>query len=269
MEEGFRRSLLSYNKDHVNFDTFLVTKLAERQFERFVIEGDGHCQLNAVRHQLRFSNLSLPSVSVWRENISTAMMSNISGICRHFHISGREDVEELVEHINNFKYMRSARGVTEWGNEYTLYQIAEMYNLHITVLSPFRLDSGVMFLHEECVFAESNSYYKRIFLCRSNTSHYDSVVDTQCVEEDTVFCDEDTQFVDGYNNFVDVDLVDDSNLNGVDAARIEDDSMTDSDCEDGLRTKRPKKLENVCLITRNEKRCLKRKCNSAFLNAKR
>jgi hypothetical protein len=119
-------------------DNYLINKLAERQFKRYKIVGDGHCLLHAIKHQLRYSNLLLPSIPIWREVISMAMTNNVAGICAYFHISGKEEVNELLQHIDNFQYMRSATG-----NEYTIYQICQMYNLHATVLSP----SGSMFLH--------------------------------------------------------------------------------------------------------------------------
>ena len=200
VEESIRQSLVSYNKEFVNFDTYLINKLAERQFKRFEIEGDGHCLLNEVKHQLRYSNLFLPSIPIWREVISIAMLNNVAGICRYFHVSGKRDVYELLEHISNFKYMLSATGIVEWGNECTLYQICAMYNLHVTVFSPFRLHSGIMFLHKEYIFKDNKCDYRRIFLCRSNISHYDSVVDTQlyeedyCLKENTYFVHEDSQF---------------------------------------------------------------------------
>ena len=80
------------------------------------------------------------------------------------------------------------------GNKYSLYQICEMYNLHVNVFSPFRLHLGIMFLHEEHIFEDNKCDYRKVFLCRSNTSHYDSVVDTQLFEEDYRF-KENTHFV--------------------------------------------------------------------------
>jgi hypothetical protein len=50
VEEGIRQSLVSYNKEFVNFDTYVINNLAERQFKRFEIEGNGHCLLNAIKH---------------------------------------------------------------------------------------------------------------------------------------------------------------------------------------------------------------------------
>ena len=90
VEEGIRQSLVSYNKEFVNFDTYVINNLAERQLKRFEIEGDGHCLLNAIKHQLRYSNSFLPSIPTWREVISIPTLNNVAGICRYFHISGKK-----------------------------------------------------------------------------------------------------------------------------------------------------------------------------------
>jgi OTU-like cysteine protease len=213
IKEGVCRLLVSNEQEFVNVDTYLINELAERQFKRYEIEGDGHCLLNAIKHQLRNSNLLLPSISVWREAISLAMSNNVADICSYFHISGKEEVDALVEHINNFKLMRSVTGVVEWGNEYTLYQICKMYKLHVTVLSPFRLRSGAMFLHEQYVFEDNRCDYERIFLCRSNTSHYDSVVDLQVFQKEILFIDE-THFIEN-----DTQSIDDLQINSNDSER--------------------------------------------------
>jgi hypothetical protein len=65
IKEGVCRLLVSNEQEFVNVDTYLINELAERQFKRYEIEGDGHCLLNAIKHQLRNSNLLLPSISVW------------------------------------------------------------------------------------------------------------------------------------------------------------------------------------------------------------
>jgi hypothetical protein len=53
-----------------------------------------------------------------------------------------------------------------------------------------------MFLHEENILKENGCDCERIFLCRSNTSHYDSVVDTQLrFVEGRQFTDEDIEFI--------------------------------------------------------------------------
>jgi hypothetical protein len=239
IEEGILQSVLNYGEEIVNFDNYLIHKLAERQFKRYEIVGDGHCLLHAIKHQLRYSNLLLPSIPIWREVISMAMTKNVAGICAYFHISGKEEVDELLQHIDNFKYMRSATGIVEWGNEYTIYQICQMYNLHATILSPFRIRSGSMFLHEENIFKENGCDCERIFLCRSNTSHYDSVVDTQVrFVEGRQFTDEDIEFIK------------DSQVN---------------DLGQGVKVKNNE--EHV--IKRNEKRNSKRKLNSTTINRKR
>jgi uncharacterized protein YlaN (UPF0358 family) len=169
IEEGILRSVLSYERRNCELDNYLINKLAERQFKRYKIVVDGHCLLHAIKHQLRYSNLLLPSIPIWREVISMAMTNNVAGIFAYFHISGKEEVDELLQHIDNFKYMRSATGIVEWGNEYTIYQICQMYNLHASVLSLFGIRSGSMLKENGCDC-------ERIFLCRSNTSHNDSVV---------------------------------------------------------------------------------------------
>ena len=54
-----------------------------------------------------------------------------------------------------------------------------------------------MFLHEEHIFEDNKCDYRRIFLCRRNTSHFDSVVDTQLFvdrfKENMHFVHEDSQ----------------------------------------------------------------------------
>ena len=61
--------------------------------------------------------------------------------------------------------MLSATGIVEWGNEYTLYQVCEMYNLYVTVFSPFRLHSGIMFLHEKTFLRTTNAIFSLRLCC--------------------------------------------------------------------------------------------------------
>ena len=123
-------SLASMRKEHPNCDEFLERELARRNLIRHRVPGDGHCQLHAVRHQLR-NIIEVPEVPEFRRLISAAMTANFCGICEYSHIIESDDVIQLRQHISDFKEMRNFNNVVEWGSLHTLYQIACTYGLHI------------------------------------------------------------------------------------------------------------------------------------------
>ena len=113
-------SLANIGKELPNCDEFLERELAKRNLIRHRAPGDGHCQLHAVRHQIR----NIIEVPEFRRLISTAMTANFCGICEYSHIIESDDVIQLRQHISDFKEIRNCNNVVEWGSLHTLYQIA-------------------------------------------------------------------------------------------------------------------------------------------------
>ena len=133
-------SLGELNEKAANCVAFLDAELAKRSLIRHRVKGDGHCQLHAVKHQLR-DIIELPDIPELRQHISAVMTSNFSGLCEYSQIREPDDIRKLRRHISNFKEMRNNDSTIEWGSLETLYQIACTYNLKITLLRVFTVNS--------------------------------------------------------------------------------------------------------------------------------